>query len=504
MTALGQENKSSTVLFAFVLLFVTAVSFAPSLKNGFVHWDDNVYLVENPLVKNFSWQNTAKIFTDFKSDFYKPLVTLSYSAEYHWFGFNPAAYHATNLFLHLLNCLLVFWLIFILSGNQSVGFITALMFGIHPMHVESVAWAAERKDVLYGFFFLGSIVAYLFYKDHRSQKAYWVSFLLFLGSLLSKPAAVGLPFVLMVLDYFRGEKWLDRKVVFEKLVFFAAGLVFGIMMLVTQRRIGAMDFYRLTHFFDNMLLFTDALVFYGVKIFCPMKLSCIYPFPAKPGFVLHPALFSPVVLTLAVGAVVFYAKAFSRTMVFGLLFFLITIFPMSGFIPAGPAMVADRYTYIPSIGFFYGFAEAFVRISKGAVKARHWLLTGLVFLTAVYSFLTWNRCQVWKDDWTLWNNVLEHYPDIPTAIMHRANIYCLSGRPDKAIEEYNKAIRLAPRYAEIYVNRGNAYMSRGEYPKGIADFKHALALKPDYSLARDNLRRAQNLLFSAYYMENLD
>lgn len=192
-----------------LILFLTAITFLPSLKNGFTNWDDPAYLLENDLIQHLSWPTVKILFSRFMATQYNPLVFLSFAWEHHFFGLNPFVYHLTNLVLHLLNTALVFWMVFLLTYKSIPASVTALLFGIHPLHVESVAWVAMRKDVLYTFFFLGALISYVFYlQSQRLERKFWyLAFGLFILSLLSKPMAVTLPAVLILLNVYGSTRY---------------------------------------------------------------------------------------------------------------------------------------------------------------------------------------------------------------------------------------------------------------------------------------------------------
>ena len=156
-------NNLKIILTVFLIAVVTFISFYPALKNNFTNWDDDKYVTENKVIRSISPKNIASVFTSFFAGHFQPVTILSFLLEYHLFKLNPFGYHLTNLILHLLNCLLLFWLIFILTGKISIAWITAIFFGIHPLQVESVAWISERKNVLYAFFFLGAMICYFYY-----------------------------------------------------------------------------------------------------------------------------------------------------------------------------------------------------------------------------------------------------------------------------------------------------------------------------------------------------
>ncbi|MEJ2745724.1 MAG: hypothetical protein P8123_08595, partial [bacterium] len=229
-TAMG--SKTVTKLFVAAILIVTFISFYPCLLGGFVNFDDDRYVYRNPMIKELSWQGIGTIFTS--TDYavvYCPLVFLSYAIEYHFFGLRPYGYHVTNLILHLCNCLLVFWFISLLCRDRPTAFITALLFGVHPLRAESVAWITERKDLLYAFFFLWALICYCDRRARGSRIGYAGVVLFFLLSLLSKPTALVLPLVLLLCDYFQGKK-IDRRNLSSKLPLFAIAAAFLILGLV--------------------------------------------------------------------------------------------------------------------------------------------------------------------------------------------------------------------------------------------------------------------------------
>ena len=226
----GDRRSLRIFLASALILVITFMAFAPCLQNSFVDsWDDNTYVRKNVLIRDLSWRNVTTVFSTFILATYLPVTMLTYMVDYQLVGLKPFGYHLTNLILHLLNCLLVFWLIGLLSRNILVSFITAILFGVHPIHVESVAWISERKDVLYAAFFLLSMICYCYYsRTLKTGKAYWLAVLFFVLSLLSKAMAVTLPFLLLLMDYFRGRKF-DRRMILDKIPFLVLALGFGLL-----------------------------------------------------------------------------------------------------------------------------------------------------------------------------------------------------------------------------------------------------------------------------------
>jgi tetratricopeptide (TPR) repeat protein len=376
--------------------------------------------------------------------------------------------------------------------------VVSLLFGIHPLHVESVAWISERKDLLCTFFFLGSLIIYLAYLKTRGKRFYFLSLFLFLLSLLSKSMAVTLPLVLFLCDTLLDRKF-DRKSLIEKIPFLAIAFIFGIMAILAQgspeimsqkpsspfpKNIFIMSEV-LTTYFSKLLLMSEILISYFPKLILPIKLSCVYPFvKGIAGF------WSYVYLTTVLGFLIagILLGRYNKKIIFGTLFFFITILPT---LPA--KIIADRYVYIPSIGIFFIAAEGLdwlFRSKREHIKIVKPILAILfIGILGTFSFLTWERCQVWKDSMSLWENVLKNYPNVPVAYNNRGEVYLRRGDYDRAISDYNQALTINPGYETayyLYENRGSAYLMKGDYERAIADYDQALRIRPNYALAYHN------------------
>ena len=468
------------------VVLITAIAFYPSLNNGFPNWDDGAYLTENAAVRELSWHSIKTMFTSFYVACYLPLTILSYAVEYRFFGLDPFAYHATNLILHLGNCLLVFWFIFMLRANLTAAFIAALLFGIHPLHVESVAWVSERKDVLCTLFFLAALISYQYYQRKATSPAlYSLSLLFFLCALLSKAMAITLPCVLLLCDYFN-QRTGNRKLLREKVPFFLLAAIFAAVALYAQHSLGGVRNQPSVSLLETMAIAGYGLVFYLAKILVPLNLSCLYPYPNMAQG-LPVSFYAAAVLALVLLAAVAYAVRYARTISFGALFFLITIAPVLQLVPIGQAMAADRYTYIPSIGLLYLAAEGFARLwgsgGEAAQKRNSLLLPAAIFICAMLCVLTWQRCLVWKDGVTLWNDVIRNYPLDPVAYHNRALALKDAGDYERAIADFTTALSISPQFIDAYNNRGLAYKNKKEFKKALADFDTALSLSPRYAKA---------------------
>jgi tetratricopeptide (TPR) repeat protein len=478
-----------------VLVLVIGVTFWPSLQNGFTNWDDPDYLTANPLAQTLSWQNLQNIFfSDYCSThFLSPLVVATFAVEHHFFGQTPTGYHATNLILHMLNTLLVFWIFRRLSSKSAVGLICALLFGIHPLRVESVAWISERKDVLAAFFFLASCLAYLRHQETGRRHWYLATFLFFILSLVVKPLAITLPFVFLGFDFIR-EKPLGKKTLLEKIPFFATSLFLAAWMSTGHKAFFADNpaaaAIKSRHFFYGAY----AVCWYLEKIFWPVKLSCLYPMPKKTdGFLPLIYLASPsLCLFLAAGLAILARR--TKKIIFGGFFFLITLLPAIAIIPFNASIVFDRYAYLPCIGIFYLAGEGLVWLLEQTKKYSRpvTVLLTIFFCNTVVilGFLTFDRCQVWKNDLILWQDAVSKYPQIAMAHLNRGNALCIRGQLEQALQDYNRALEIRPRYGDAYFGRGNLYLKKGDYAKAIPDLTSAIRLKSHSFEAAENLDKA--------------
>ena len=226
--AIGSGNSRKGVIGGCILCCllisgITFIAFLPALQCGFTNWDDDTHVVDNLAIRAISFHNLSQVFTS-SIGYYQPLPMLTFMAEYRLFGLNPHAFHCTSVLLHCLNVLLVFALIYALSGKYSTGLLVSLLFAVHPLRVESVAWIAERKDLLSSFFYLLSLIFYVTYSRGNRRKYFYGSILSLVFSLLSKPMAVSQPFVLLLIDYVRNKK-LDKKLLLEKIPFLTIAAV---------------------------------------------------------------------------------------------------------------------------------------------------------------------------------------------------------------------------------------------------------------------------------------
>ena len=469
-------------LWIYAILLLTALAYAPIFSNELINiWDDGGYITENAIIKEL---NLKRLFTTFYGGNYHPLVALSNAMEYHFFRLNPAVYHFNNLLFHLLNTFLVYKLIEMLTKRNEIAVITALFFGIHPMHVESVAWASERKDVLYSFFYLLAIMSYIKYLTvkEKNTRYFIYTLILCICSLLSKSAAVTFPVLLLLFDWFHKRKF-NFKLILEKLPFFALALTFGIIALFSQKsavQIGETG--TLYAVWEKPFLSCYAICLYLYKMFLPVNLSAIYPYPTRIGVFL-PWLYylSPI----AVMTIAFFAYKSLKTtkfIVFGLLFFFITIILVLQILPVGACIIAERYTYIPYIGTFLilgtGYSSVLNSREKMAVQLRPVFTILLIIFAVACLVLTFERTKVWERGDVLFLDAVKKYP-APMAYNNLGYYHCLRNENDKSGEYYSKSLALDPNSHQALLGRGLANFNLNRFEDAIRDFNRAIKLEPD-------------------------
>lgn len=487
-----QLSSKRNIVFVLLLTFL---SFYPVINNSFTNWDDDRYVYENPVIKDSSASNIKKVFTTLiiGHQHYHPLTILTYILEYRFFGLNPRVYHIDNLILHLFNTFLVFCFIYLLCGKELTALITSLFFGIHPLHVESVAWITERQDVLFAFFYLWALIHYILYLRNERKEAvhYSASLVLFLFSALSKPAAVTLPLIFLLVDYYFARK-ITWKAILEKAPFFALALFFAVVTLM-QKHMAYADKESLYSFSRGIFIASHSFLFYLVKLILPFHLSGFYPL-AESVNPIEPIL-AVLILYLAF-ALLIKKRENSRAVIFGVLFFLSTIILVLGFFPIGKSTVADRYTYVSYVGIFFIIANWL----QGILKKKNKIITALFLaVVLVFSLMTYQRCQVWKDSLTFWNDVISKYPKAAIAYLNRGKFNAQGNQIDKALSDFTKAIEIKPYYYKAYNNRGALYILIKRYDLALADLNQAIKLFP--YLVQSFVNRARIYIVLGKYNE---
>jgi tetratricopeptide (TPR) repeat protein len=518
-----------TALLALAIFAISFATFAPALQNGFTNWDDPGYVTENTLIRDLSWRGIGTIFRTFVEGNYHPLTMLSLAVDYRLGGSGPQIFHLTNVLLNAGNAVLVFWFALLLTGSLPISTVAATFFGIHPLHVESVAWVSARKDLLYAMFFFSSCIAYLLAvrRERIRASGYVAALVLFCLALLSKGMAVTLPLTFVLIDWYRGRPLTARSVT-EKTPFFLLAVVLGVVAIIAQRERGAIQQLTLYPFGERLLFASYGIVAYLFKALVPVRLAALYPYPSGDPRGLPFVYYAAPVAVLLLAWASYRFRRRAPLPVFGAAFFLLTVVLVLQLLPVGRAIIADRYTYVPYIGVGLALGNLFLLLAGKSSGRR--IATAAVFLAfgTVLLVSSRARCAVWKDNTTLWDDEIRKYPNVGVAynnlalvykqrgdyelamanlqraleidphdadaLSNRGNILFLTGRNESALITLERAVAANPKSSIALNSRGAAHFNRREFEDARADFDRALAVRPDYPEARLNRANVLSVL----------
>lgn len=526
-TPFGLSVRQSILLGAIILLGI--IAYSPLLKADFIIIDDPQYVTENMLVQDFSLNKVAEIFTSNTYGHYQPLSVLSYIFDHAIWGNNATGYHLTNILLHLINIILVFLLTRKLSQNNNVGFISALLFSIHPMHVESVAWISERKDVLYAVFYLAACLSYLKHLErNKDKKAFpFVSLILFVLSLMSKSMAMTLPIMLLLFDYFKFGR-ITKKDFLIKLPFFALSVLFGIIAINTQQSAGFItDIEQEYNLIDRLFLLSYSVVFYLFRFFVPYKSGFYYQYPDKESGILPPEFYVTGIILIIITIGIFFLRSQKKKLIFGLLFFIISISVVLRIIPL-EGFLWEHNVYVGYVGLYLAISWIVVDWLFNKPKTQKVLLVSLLLIGTLLTAKSFIRAGEWESTFSLAEAEIKNMPPSISPYIMRGRAYLAAENPEKAIqdankaldinpdsrlglllrasvkqrlhnyqgiiEDYTKALKTVPEDPLTLNNRGLAYIETGAYEKALEDFSNAIKFDPQYAQAFHN--RAGAYLFS--------
>lgn len=465
-----------------------------AVKGGLiVGMDDDEYPRRASLVKGSNWDAVKWALTSTQG-FYHPVSRLSHVLDYLVWGTNPARHHATNVVLHALNAALVFGFLWTLLGAVKslttrerliVAFAVAVVFAIHPLQVESVAWLSERLQLLCGTFLIGCAWAYV------ANARWWAVTVLFVAALLSKPMAVSLPFALLALDYFplrRHERLGWGRLLREKAVWIALSVALAVATVITEAHPGG-ELARAGTVppWERVCLAAQSLTFYPWKLAWPAWLSPYYPLHL--GFSLR----LPLVVgsALCVGIVTGLGISYRRrlpALVAGWAAYVVFILPVSGLAQSGGQAVADRYAYVAMLPLLLLAGGAMVWLWRhGPTAIRAALVALLVCEFCFFGWRTREQTCVWHNDETLWRGVLAHYPDSIVANGMLAQLFSSQGRKQEAVESWQRTVKIAPQVGAAHNNLGIALSEAGRLEEAVGEYEQALKINPDYAEAHYNL-----------------
>jgi tetratricopeptide (TPR) repeat protein len=486
-----------------VLLFGLVVwTFLPALHNGFVNYDDDVYVTGNAHVQGgLSPASVVWSFTSMDASNWHPLTWLSHMADCSLYGLSPEGHHFTSVLLHAINTVLLFVWLRRMTGAGWRSLFVAAVFGLHPLRVESVAWVAERKDVLSTLFGLLALMCYSRYveqfkiQNSKFKIAYFLSLLFFVFSLMSKPMLVTLPFVLLLLDWWPLQRIRNAecgmqnfKLLFlEKIPFFVLAAASCAVTYLAQKHGGAMVLMAGQPFPARV---ENALVSYCRylgKLFWPDHLAVVYPV-VDHWTTLVVAL--AVALLLAVSAAALILRRSHPYLLTGWFWFLGTLVPVLGLVAVGEQSMADRYTYFPLIGVLLMVAWGAEELTQSWRSQAFALTAASLIIIGTCILLTRQNIVYWKNSETLFRHVIAATRDNYSAHCSLGNALMSAGRPDEALAEFQTAVSLKPGSSENHCNVGVALASLNRMDEALAQFQIAVKLNPDNGLAHQNLGMA--------------
>ena len=502
----GQRANSgvTSLLVCLGLVAVTWAVFGQTLAHDFVNFDDHIYVYENPLVvKGLSTEGIVGAFTHTHALNWHPLTTLSHMLDCQLYGLNAGGHHLTNVILHTISVLLLFLVLSQMTGGLWRSAFVAALFAIHPLHVESVAWVAERKDVLSGVFFMLTLAAYSHYARAPSISRYLLVALLFACGLMSKPMLVTLPFVLLLLDYWPLDKFKDensevgsrlRRLVMEKIPFLALSTCSCLVTLFTQRQgPHAMDqlpfLWRLNNAFVSYLTYIWQMLW-------PVRLAVFYPHPNNRLPLVEVTV--AIAFLIGVSLLVIRLRQSKPYLVTGWFWYLGMLVPVIGLIQVGEQAHADRYTYLPQIGLYivivWSIGDLLLESTSRVRRAIVGVAAAIIIVSL--SARAFSQTSYWKNSETLWNHTLSVTSDNDVAHNNLGFLFLRSGELDKAISEFQTALDIRSRSTQTHYslgaaliqnNMGNAFARKQLWNEAIGHLQEAARLRPDYADAYFNL-----------------
>jgi protein O-mannosyl-transferase len=477
-------EKRNPVL-CLLLALVTLVLYNPVTRHPFVNYDDDRYVTENPHVRQgLTWATFTWALTATEQANWHPLTWISHAIDCSLFRLNPAGHHFTSVLLHALNVILVFLLLLGATGRMWPSLFVAALFAVHPINVESVAWVAERKNVLCTMFFLLTLMAYGWYARKPDWKRYLAVVVLFAAALASKPMAITLPFVLLLFDYWSFRRLSPEsspkpwsKLILEKVPLFALSAASAIITIEAQRAGGAV---RSTEQFSLGTRLANTICAYGMylwKMCWPLKLAPLYPHPGS-SIPTWQVLTSAAVL-IAITVLVWRSRA-RRYLLVGWLWFLGTLVPVIGLVQVGDAAMADRYAYIPLIGIFFMIAFGAVEWTKRLSPV--WPGVAAAVALALLALATHRQIGYWQNNVELWSHTLDVTQNNFIAEDNLGGALVLEGKPDEAFPHFQAAANINPRDPMSHSNLGTYFQSHGRIAEAITQYETAIALTSDSGL----------------------
>jgi len=474
----------------FALTGLTFLVYLNTLSHEFlINWDDPKYVLENTLIRGFNLKNLTGIFTTQFVGNYAPLNILSYSLDYTLWGLKPLGYHLTNVLLHTVNSILVYLFLFRFCRHRWASFIGALVFSVHPVQAESVAWVSERKNILSMFFFLLSFLSYLRFRDTGRRPHYYVSFMFFFCALMTKSVTVILPPILFAYELISGNSREKAHRILGRLwPFLLAAAATAVLTIITQtHESGIRGFYGGTVYANFLTALVIHLRYLHVLLF-PINLSALYEV-SIPYRLASPDVIAAI-MTLGITGFLFYRLFAVRSFAsFWIGFYFIALLPVSHIVPITTPM-NDRYLYFPMVAVAGAISHIVVYFEKIRKNSPfHGLVAGVTVFLLISTLAAgdYNRNRVWENSLVLWLDTVAKAPNDAKAHGGLGEIYMRMNRFQEAERELSKSIELDPMKIETRINLGNTCSQLGKLQDAVLHLEEAVRLAPEYGVARSDL-----------------
>lgn len=478
----AQTNGRTSRILVCILLLLAALIYLRTLGFGFLGYDDPHQVYDNYIVTGgLNLETVKRSFTSFVIAHYQPLVTISFAVEYALVGSSPFLYHLDNLILHLLNVILLYVLALRITKNRAGALFVAAAFALHPMKVESVAWITGRKDVLGGFFYLSSFLAYVHYREEGGGGFLAWSIVLFMCSLLCKAVAVTLMPVLLAYELILvdGSPGLAGKLAIRLLPFVVLAAVSSVMVVMAHGWAGGFGQFSEMGLPYRLLLASRNILYYPLMLLFPLGLHIYHPLPEGPAGSL-PFLYqsAPLLLLVILASLYLFGRR-NRLLRFGAVFYLVAILPVSQIVPFGRVVAADRFSYLPSIGLLLMLWALVGALLRRFRRARIPVMVTAVIWLLLLAHGTYSRVGVWRREPELWSEVIERYPNESYPYTLRGFAYHQAGETGLALHDYRTAISLGPEDPRAYEWASFILTGEGKYRAAAELLRSALTAHPD-------------------------
>jgi protein O-mannosyl-transferase len=484
------------------LVVITFLVYWQVLDHGFLNFDDTRYVTENAHIKKgFSPEGVTWAFTQSYASNWHPVTWLSHMFDFEFYGLNPTGHHLTNLLFHIANTLLLFGVLLKMTGAIWRSGLVAILFALHPLNVETVAWIAERKNVLSTFFWFLTLWTYVRFVEKKNIANYLLVALFLILGLMSKPMLVTLPFVLLLLDFWPLKRWATHgkmtlktetlfKLILEKIPLFILVIAASITTYIVQKGGDAVRSSEFSSFYSRIANALVSYLAYLGKMLWPQGLSVFYPHPGNT----LPVWKTMICALVLVGITIWVVRGVQRApyLTVGWFWYLGTLVPVIGFVQVGEQAMADRYMYIPLIGIFITIAWGLPEWMKNINQKLLPVMAGIIIPLLVA--LTWNQVSYWKNSITLFKhaiNVTENpSPSFVVAYNNLGHALVTEHRYEEAVIQFRQAIKINPYYSKAHNNLGRALNELDKHNEAIEHFQQAISLEANYAEAYNNLANA--------------